>query len=417
MAINSSDFWTLMSVWCVRTIDRCFPALVLILFTVSAVAEIRVTDFGAVPDGHSDNTAAIRRALQYAADHNGTKLLFPCGTGNTYLIRGPLTFPSFTTIEGDNAFGCRIFYDPSSGSAPVDVAFSLVGSRGIVIKSLMLQTGSQSPPKTIVALGGIPGAAGQNTFDTMAIKGYASQALGYSIASEVNTWTNVYWEYNGGGAIYGLYTSGKDDFKICDACTEASNLSLFLSGNTFTIFGANAFAAIADKVGGGTGDHYYRDSYIGLNKNAGSVGLEFLSGDGNQGGPNSAVHVENIRIENGGFGLYLKKTDQATVYHINVESVTWASGSGNPGYFVYSEPGLSLANSHFSQNIANNRGTTGEASVDGLEHCNFDEDYGPIAVRRIAVGNSFIVRGATSLKLPKNASKNVINGSLFTGSP
>lgn len=386
------------------------PILCLLL-AISAAAEIRVTDFGAVPDGHSDSAPAVRRALTYASRHEGTKVLFPCNSGNTYVIRTSITFPSFTTIEGDSAFGCRILYDPPGEAKPADAAFSFVGSKFVAVRDLMLQTGPHSPPSAIVELGGEPGAAGQNTLESVSIKGFASKALSYSIASEVNTWRNVYWEYDGGGAKYGFYTSGHDDLHICGACKPASNLSLFFSTNTFVVFTDTTFTAIADKVGGGTGDHYYRDSYIGLNRVAGSIGFELISGDENQGGPNTALHLENVRIENGGFALYLKKASQSTLYQINVEGLTWVSSLGDPGYFLYGETGLTLAQCHMAQNVANSKGVTGRTSVDGLKQCTIDESYGSITVRRLASGNSLTMRGGASFELPRNASNNVTSAS------
>lgn len=69
-----------------------------------------VTDFGAVGDGVTDNTAAINRALYqlYCVDNNPAvrrSLFFPAGV---YLVTGPILIPSYATLYGDGINGSII---------------------------------------------------------------------------------------------------------------------------------------------------------------------------------------------------------------------------------------------------------------------------------------------------------------------
>lgn len=58
-----------------------------------------IRDFGAVGDGKTDDTIAIRSALAYVASKNGGVIRFPIGE---YLVTSALALPSGVTIEGTN---------------------------------------------------------------------------------------------------------------------------------------------------------------------------------------------------------------------------------------------------------------------------------------------------------------------------
>jgi Pectate lyase superfamily protein len=59
-----------------------------------------IKDFGAVGDGRTDDTTAIRSALAFIATRNGGILTFPEGD---FVVTSPLTLPSGITIQGVNA--------------------------------------------------------------------------------------------------------------------------------------------------------------------------------------------------------------------------------------------------------------------------------------------------------------------------
>jgi hypothetical protein len=57
-----------------------------------------VKDFGAAADGVTDDTAAFQKALQRAAEQNGSTVFAPAGR---YLIAGSLQIPAATTLQGE----------------------------------------------------------------------------------------------------------------------------------------------------------------------------------------------------------------------------------------------------------------------------------------------------------------------------
>lgn len=393
------------------------PILFGLLSFGAAQAQINVTSYGAKADGVTDNTAALNSAFAYANAHPGQKLYFPCNSGTTYLIKSPITFPSRTTLQGDSSWGCKIFYNPSSNPGTVQGAFNFINSGYVVIRDLMLQTGSAYPPQAITIMGGIHGNASQNLLDTVTIKGYATQVMSYAVASEVNTFKDVYWESQGGGASYGFYTTAQDDLGICSACQSGSNLSLFFSNNSFVSFdNSHPFNAVADKIGGGTGDHYYRDNVIALNYNLSSSAFEFISGAASQGGPNGQIAVFNSRVENGGYAFHFRLDSQTSIYNLDIEGVSWVSTLGNPSYFSYGDDGLTLSQFRMVHNVASQGGVTGPSSFDTLTQSTLDESYGPITIRATARNNILMMRGNGSVSLPGNSSQNalIVNGGFST---
>ena len=58
-----------------------------------------IRDFGAVGDGKTDDTIAVKSAFAFIAVRNGGTLTFPEGD---YLVNGPIALPSGITIQGTN---------------------------------------------------------------------------------------------------------------------------------------------------------------------------------------------------------------------------------------------------------------------------------------------------------------------------
>jgi hypothetical protein len=61
-----------------------------------------IRDFGAVGDGRTDDTVAVRSAFAYIASRNGGTLRFPDGD---YVVTEPIALPSGTKIVGTNGLG------------------------------------------------------------------------------------------------------------------------------------------------------------------------------------------------------------------------------------------------------------------------------------------------------------------------
>jgi hypothetical protein len=318
----------------------------------------------------------------------------------------PLAIPPHTSLVGDGGGSCRILYNPIGDPGPVDAAFAITGVGYVTIDSLSLETASTHPPGSVLELGRVKGYASLNSILNSTIDGYATKAIVYSQASENNIWLNDTFIIRGGGARYVFYTTGYDDLGICAGCKEETNLSLYLENFVILEYVKDAkITAIADHVGLGSGDHYFERGYIGLNHDARSIGLEFISARG----LNSGVSIKDIRIENGGYGLYFTKKDQSTLHSLNIEGVTWDSNvgyslalSGTPDqtYFAYGDDGLTLDLFTMSHDVANRHGATGPSSFDSMTNSTLNESYGTISIRNMANGNIFMVRKPGSISLP-----------------
>jgi hypothetical protein len=80
-----------------------------------------IRDFGAVGDGKTDDTIAIKSAMAYIASRNGGRLSFPDGD---YVVTSPIALPSAVMIEGTNGLASN---SPTSGlprKNPVRISLS-----------------------------------------------------------------------------------------------------------------------------------------------------------------------------------------------------------------------------------------------------------------------------------------------------
>lgn len=82
-----------------------------------------IRDFGAVGDGRTDDTIAIKSAMAYVASRNGGRVIFPDGD---YVATSTIALPSGVTIEGTNGLATN---SPTSGLARKNpVRISLAGA-------------------------------------------------------------------------------------------------------------------------------------------------------------------------------------------------------------------------------------------------------------------------------------------------
>ena len=379
---------------------------------------VTVESFGAVANGWNDDTQAINAAFAFATSHQGTRLLFSCQNVTsycTYVVTQPLSFPAYTTIESTNPNAVVLYAPTSQPNSTPQGAFQITNAGYTTIRNIGFRTGPSYPPASVLFLARTTGNAEQNNFQNVAISGYATKAMVYSISSEINIWSQLRIENDGGGALYGFYTSGVDDLGICSpACSWNSNLSLYMSD--YQILGyagpSAPFIAIADALGGGTGDHYYRNGYIGLNQNVYSVGAEVISGNSSQGGPNTVFHLTDTRTENGGYGIHFKKNSQSTLYNIHIDGYTFETYVSGNTFFAYGDSGLMLSASEMRGNIGKANGITANTSIDSLQNSMVWENYGPITIRTSATGNVLFGAGATSFNLPAGGTNFVVKGGL-----
>ncbi len=246
-----------------------------------------------------------------------------------------------------------------------------------------------------------------HTLTNVSIMGYATRAMVYSIASELNEFRNNYFNLQGGGAQIGFYTSAKDDFGICSSCQDTSNLSILMDHPTFTLSGdaaSSKFTAIEDKTEGGTGDHQYLNGYIGLGTSLQSSGFTFVSGDSAHGGYNWKITVRNFRIENGGYGFTFVRDYQQKVFNYDIEDVTWDSSVQGAVTFMNGVGGPQLYNMRFVKNTGYTwyGSPHGQSTVDALVNSIVMEDYGTININSLALGNTFVMSGLGTVALPSS---------------
>jgi hypothetical protein len=382
-----------------------------LLFVLPMCAQtIDVTTYGAKPDGVTDNSAAIQKALSAAASKPGSEIFFPCGTkGSQYVVLSPLNFPGSAKIRGTQEHSCQLVY--KGGSTPA--AFSLVGIGSTKIENIALRSGSTSnAPSAIVMLGAVHGQVGKNAFVNVTIGGYATKALVYSIASNRNEFRNVHFELDGGGAQIGFYTSAADDLGICSGCGPSSNVSLLIEGSDFDFTSSTLsgpMTAIEDKTESGTGDHFYMNGRTKLGNNVQATAFTFVSADQTHGGLNWKVSVHNWRVDNGGSAFTFVKDYATKVYSYDIEDVTWNSTVQGATNFMIGQAGLSLYNMRFVKNIVNTVSAS-QSTVDSLMNSVVMEDYGQFKINTQSLGNNFVMNGLGTVALPAGtpAGNNVV---------
>ncbi len=333
--------------------------------------------FGAIADGHTDNTTFINNAVRSL--RMGQTLSFPCTAGQFYLVRNPINFGSmqYMSMQGSGP-GCDLEY---VGSNAAPYAFGFAGAYTVDIRNMdFLSTNYGVIPETVLMLGRLsPNAAsGSFKFNDVRVEGYATKAVVYSIASEENKWMDPTIVLNGGGALYGFYTSSSDDLGI-DNLATASNLSLWMQNFHLMDFSSSidsAHVLIVD-VGdaSGAGNHTFRDGYLG---SQGGTGFEFAS-PGASSTAWMALTVDSNRFENGcqmflftgggSFGdvsLTNNKTAGVSNYLINLPTTcydcTFQGNNVNQGDPTVAVIGK-LVNSHVSENYPFTVGSSTNSEV------------------------------------------------------
>lgn len=276
----------------------CFLLLCLgVRSSVASDVAVNVESYGAVANGSTDNSAAINNAL--AVLKQGQTLWFPCTAGSYYNVKSPINFGSlqYKSLAASGP-GCYLNY---VGSSPSNYAFSFVGAEAADIRNLDFMTSNSGTcPQTTLLLGRTTSntQSGQLKFENVRVEGWATKAIVYSIASEEDQWINPTIILNGGGALYGFYTSGSDDLGIGNLPT-ASNLSLWMHNFHLYDFSPSidpSHALIVDVgTSSATGNHTFRDGYLGSTNGTGfqivSTGSRMIAW--------MALTIDSNRFENG----------------------------------------------------------------------------------------------------------------------
>lgn len=188
-------------------------------------AMINVLDFGAVGDGVTDDTVAIQTAIDNVV--TGGTIYFPIGK---YKLTSTINVPTGTIIlgasRGREAENAATLYAVHTGVA----VLSYKGSIHCKTSNINIETDATTYPKTGILLGRSTAAsAGHHNFEFIRMQGLFSEAVIYSIASEVNTWSDIYVWLLGGGAKHVLYTSISDDLSVDSLVTSTNINSTFIS--------------------------------------------------------------------------------------------------------------------------------------------------------------------------------------------
>lgn len=185
---------------------------------------VNVLWFGADPTAITDSIAAFNAARDSVSSLGGD-LYAPKGM---YKLSSKFELTSGVSLYGDGCFkgtdadreGVTILFCEHTGPAML----SLKGANGCYVRNLSLQGSSTVKPKTGLMLGRSSAAsAGHHHIENVTVIGYFTVAGIYNIASEENSFTNV-WSWNfGGDARYGLVVSTQDIFNV-DGMTSSTCL-------------------------------------------------------------------------------------------------------------------------------------------------------------------------------------------------
>jgi len=242
--------------------------------------------FGTVGDGATDDTTALQKAIDFtSASKIGILDLF----NRIYRTTSVVTLKRSVWLRGVGAInsagptnGLSVIYGDHTGNA----ILSLQGNFACKITDVMLSSEVGNVPKTGLLLGRDSAAsAGYHYIERLNIQGYFSVAGIYSIASESNTWNQIFMTLVGGGGQFGFYTSQGDNFSVDATLVASSNIDNTITGmGIISKFGAGSSGIYIDggiSTGGWTFNSCYtivtEGDYVTL-RNGASDGQDTLGG-------------------------------------------------------------------------------------------------------------------------------------------
>ena len=341
---------------------------------------ISVADWGAKDDGMTDNTAILNQGFASAASNNpGATIWFPCTKNGYYKVTGQLTFQGHLSYAGGTGTGGCIIYSIATGAS----AFSFINVDGIQMRDLNLySSNSGNPPEVAVNFGrsASTSPSGHMNFYRIAIGGYASKALVYSVASEEQTWFDPALYLSGGGASYIYYTSDGDDLGIC-SCPNSSNSDIRFYGIHFVDMSPVTEASSHSIVyigGEASMDISFTGGYMAMPGNgsaASGTGFTFKPRGGAwlAGG----ISVQDIRFEN---GAYFAQFGGVRVNSVRLLNNSLVSTSSTPPLdFAYAPSGTNVNQAVFSGNLIFPSTLSIGDSLASLSN-SFVQEYFPVTV-------------------------------------
>ena len=288
--------------------------------------------YGAKCDGGTDDHVALTAWI--SAMPNFSKAIIPgnCSTSVELSLAGK----SFLSFDGTSQ-GAGINYTGSGRSA-----LSLLGADHITVRDItIVASNSSSPPKAAVIMGRTSGSDfGQHVFDNVMITGYATQALVYNVASELNSFKSVIVTLVGGGALYAVYTSESDDLSL-GGFTTSTMLGMWWTHSTIYNDGVTSASAASFFVNAAPscGNITFKNGFIFSNAGA---AFRILNN-----GSDQPLTFEDVYGEFGAggttYGLYLDGgVSKLTAKRLNLYNPS--------GYGVYATASSRVAGSVFEMN-------------------------------------------------------------------
>jgi len=315
-----------------------------VTFGVGVVKEFYPQWYGAKVDDSTDDTTALQLAVSSLPSMSTLFFTGVCKiTGElnfsgkkNIILRGNGWADSGGALAGTGGSGIRY-----AGGSSRSVLW-LVGASYITIQDMEISSSATTPPKVVLALGRKDaGSYGWHKFNNIRITGYATHALVYSIASEVNTWDSHKLQLVGGGAKYVFYTSQDDDLSVSAGdFTTSSNLSLFF--NNFWVWNlVDDVDAVGIYINGraSTGDLYFRNG-SGASEAGSHIQINVVD-DADDAAYGQYV-FDSIRMENSGttkYGIKLTKDGAAAaVYRAHLSNLNFYQSDA----LLYAETGITL---------------------------------------------------------------------------
>ena len=202
---------------------------------------VSVLDFGADPTGSSDSTTAIQNAINYCQTNKRTLLL----NGGTYQTTATLVinnpYGGGLTIVGEGD-GTSVIKANHNGTAVI----SMIGATNCTLFNFGIVGGLTSTPSIFPKCGIITGrssanSAGWHTFIKLQISGSYSQAGIYNIASEGNSWYDLFVIC---AAPYGVYISGIDALSVGGLTASSMLGANFYNASIYTVDSAVSIASV-----------------------------------------------------------------------------------------------------------------------------------------------------------------------------
>mgnify|MGYP001575669333 CR=1 FL=1 len=296
------------------------------------------TSTKAVCDGVTDDGAALNSIIDNVP--NGYKIILPgvCKTtveidfaGKDGLVVEGKGWPT----NGSPVTSSGIYYAGNAGRSAV----SLAGATNITFRDFEISSSATTPPKALLLLGRTSGGSfGTHNIDHVKIKGYATQALVYSIASEGNVWDGgTYLNLDGGGAKYLYYTSFQDNLAL-GGLTSSTNTTTFMAHMIMGLSDpiANSANIYIQTTDANATDFKIRDSLIG-NGGTGGAGSSYVEINmAGTGGPFGRILIDGLHAEGGAptYGLKIT-TDGGTIRALNSLTLVNSTMSSPATNFIY----------------------------------------------------------------------------------